>query len=794
MPTDRTASPHGRLGGRYTLGRLLGRGGGGVVREGEDTLLRRRVAIKELRRPPAASQVEAEVFNARVLREARAAARLRHPGLVTVYDVINADDRTWIVMEYVDGQSLAELIREHGRITPLRAARIGVSLAYALEAAHRAGVVHRDVKPGNVLVSTDGQARLTDFGIAVSEGDATLTEAGMLVGSPAYIPPERARGDRVGTAGDVWGLGATLFTAVEGVPPFEGDGTLAVLAAVVQDRRRPFRHCGPLRSVLTELLAANPRHRPSLAEARGRLREIADRLDEQTHNGVTLLDILQPDPTTDQPVPALDRPERASASPERTDLPSAPASTQPVGALPAQPGSPTAQPGSPTLRSGQSTDQRGQSTDQTGPSTDQTGSVTAQPGPSAAQSGPFAARPAQPDDQPDPSTARHDRPGDQSDRARAGGNEAAAPLAVSQLAPVADETGPPADQTAAAGVPTPEEQHASGRASTPVGAVPARESTPSAGGQPAPAGAAAASPSAADAAEASSEVSSTRGDQAAGRESSPGTPARPGQAARRRRLLLALVGGAVLIAVGLVLGLVIGGDRSGRDAATRGPAATASPSPTPRPTTSPPSPAATTAPAPTGTAPATSPSPAARGTTPSAAAATEATRSGSTASLDDLGSLVSSSTTPASAPEGYRVHRDATGWSAALPTDWQLAGGGFPRLRANAPSGFPDLLVEVQTKAGASAIGAWRDLEPTVLASTSGYHLLSIRPADGGAGTTAAIWEFTFTSGARTIHVLDLGLIRNGHGYALRWRAPEPDWSGSLAQLRTIVASFRPGP
>lgn len=261
MATDRAAGQERRLAGRYRLGRVLGSGGGGVVREGEDTLLRRRVAIKEVRRPPVASPAERAMLSERVLHEARAAARLRHPGLVTVYDVFDAEHHTWIVMEYVDGASLADLIRAAGRLPALEVARVGVSLAYALEAAHRGGVVHRDVKPGNVLVTADGQARLTDFGIAVTEGDATLTEAGMLVGSPAYIAPERARGARVGAAGDVWGLGATLFTAVEGVPPFEGEGRLAILAAVVEDRRRPFQHSGPLRGVLTELLDSDPARR-----------------------------------------------------------------------------------------------------------------------------------------------------------------------------------------------------------------------------------------------------------------------------------------------------------------------------------------------------------------------------------------------------------------------------------------------------------------------------------------------------------------------------------------------------
>ncbi|THJ72248.1 serine/threonine protein kinase, partial [Candidatus Frankia alpina] len=138
---------------------------------------------------------------------------------------------------------------------------------------------------------------------------------------------------------------------------------------------------------------------------------------------------------------------------------------------------------------------------------------------------------------------------------------------------------------------------------------------------------------------------------------------------------------------------------------------------------------------------------------------------------------------------------DAGGWSAALPPGWRISARGNGRTTtATAPSGYPELLIEVQPKAGPSAIGAWYDQEPAVRRSSAGYHRLSIRPADGGAGTSAAIWEFTFTSGGRTLHVLDFGVVRNGHGYGLRWRVPDEDWDAALGQMRTIVASFRPGP
>jgi len=165
----------------------------------------------------------------------------------------------------------------------------------------------------------------------------------------------------------------------------------------------------------------------------------------------------------------------------------------------------------------------------------------------------------------------------------------------------------------------------------------------------------------------------------------------------------------------------------------------------------------------------------------------------SSSDLGGLGALVPNSTDAASAPAGFASHRDSAGWSAAVPTGWRISDRGT-RTTATAPSGTPDLLVDSQPKAGPSALGAWRSLEPSVRASSPGYRLLSMRAADGGDGTTAAVWEFTFTSGGRTMHVVDFGLVRNGHGYGLRWRAPQDQWPAALEQMRTVFASFRPGP
>ncbi len=210
-----------------------------------------------------------------MLREARALARLNSPAIVSVYDVVEEAERHWIVMELVDADSLGEVIRAEGPLPPDQVAAIGLTLTEALAAAHSAGVLHRDIKPGNVLLGRDGHVRLTDFGIAATDGDSTLTGTGALVGSPAYIAPERVRGSSGTPASDLWGLGATLYAAVEGQPPFEGPETYAVLTAVVEGRRRPFQLAGPLRGLLADLLDRPAESRPDVAEVRRRLRPVA---------------------------------------------------------------------------------------------------------------------------------------------------------------------------------------------------------------------------------------------------------------------------------------------------------------------------------------------------------------------------------------------------------------------------------------------------------------------------------------------------------------------------------------
>lgn len=254
------------LAGRYRLGDVLGRGGMGKVWRAHDEVLHRTVAVKELTAGLYVAEADRLVLHARTQKEARAAARITHPGVVTVHDVIEYDNRPWIVMQYVDGPSLADQAKESGEVAPREAARIGLHVLSALRAAHGAGVLHRDVKPGNVLLARDGQVLLTDFGIAAIEGDSTITRTGELVGSIDYLAPERVRGGDPGPASDLWSLGATLYTAVEGTSPFRRTSPISTMQAVVTEEPPAPVNAGPLGAVITALLRKDPAERPTAAQ------------------------------------------------------------------------------------------------------------------------------------------------------------------------------------------------------------------------------------------------------------------------------------------------------------------------------------------------------------------------------------------------------------------------------------------------------------------------------------------------------------------------------------------------
>ncbi|SDG81332.1 Serine/threonine protein kinase [Sinosporangium album] len=265
-----------RVAGRYLLIEQIGQGGMGVVWRAHDELLDRVVAVKEVRYAGVDDEKRASL-NQRTMREARAAGRLDHPSVVVIHDVIEEDGRPWIVMQLVRSRSLGTVVRTQGPLAPHYAASVGLQVLGALRAAHAAGVLHRDVKPENVLLADDGRVVLTDFGIATTEEDPALTSTGAVIGTPAFLPPERLNGLPATAESDLWSLGATLYAAVEGRSPFDRGATAPTMAAVLYDEPTPMARAGLLAPVITGLLAKDPDTRMRAEEAAELLRGTSER-------------------------------------------------------------------------------------------------------------------------------------------------------------------------------------------------------------------------------------------------------------------------------------------------------------------------------------------------------------------------------------------------------------------------------------------------------------------------------------------------------------------------------------
>lgn len=283
-----SAEPH-LVADRYRLDERIGSGGMGVVWRAHDVVLNRTVAVKQLLLGPGLSSSDADESRARAMREGRIAARLQHPHAINVFDVAlgpdlegGQDSQPWLVMEYLPSRSLADVLAEKGSMPPEEVARIGRQLADALAAAHRAGIVHRDVKPGNVLIGDNGTVKITDFGISRASWDPTVTRTGVLTGTPAYFAPEVARGEAPDPASDVFSLGSTLYTAFEGVPPFgQDDNTLALLRSVAEGQVRPPKNAGSLSALLMQLMRHDPAQRPVMVVVRDMLGAIATEGEEE---------------------------------------------------------------------------------------------------------------------------------------------------------------------------------------------------------------------------------------------------------------------------------------------------------------------------------------------------------------------------------------------------------------------------------------------------------------------------------------------------------------------------------
>jgi serine/threonine protein kinase len=325
-----------RIGDRYHVLRAIGRGGMGVVWLCKDEVLGREVAVKQIGGLPG----EPEVETMRAMREARSAAALNHPNAVSVYDVVNHEGRPWLVMEYVGGQSLAEVLAEEGRLPPEQVAGIGAQLASALARAHERRIVHRDIKPGNVLLDRSGRPKISDFGIARRHGDDQLTQTGFMSGTPGYLSPELARGGDPDPASDVWALGASLYVAVEGQSPYEArPNPLALLREIATVPPRPMEHAGALAPAIAAMMDDDPARRWDMATAAKRLGEISRGdtrlLDAQVPAATRVLSAAAPlEATQGMRVPvAADAPEPVSEV-DDPPPPAMPASTTvhpPVG-------------------------------------------------------------------------------------------------------------------------------------------------------------------------------------------------------------------------------------------------------------------------------------------------------------------------------------------------------------------------------------------------------------------------------------------------------------------------------
>jgi eukaryotic-like serine/threonine-protein kinase len=261
---------------RYALKTALGRTELGTVWGAQDMLLGREVVVREIVLPTWLADAERRATQASVLREAGAVARLNHPGVLTVFDVVADHDGSFIVTELVQAPTLADLVLAEGPLPPRRVAEIGAELASVLEAVHSAGIVHRDVKPANVRVRQDGSVRLDGFGVTPLQGVPEPAATALAIGSPSYVAPEQARGMPSGPAADVWALGATMYFAVEGAPPFDKGTLVRTLAAVVDEDPRPMLRAGPLTALLTALLAKDPQDRLSASKIRIWLRWLVD--------------------------------------------------------------------------------------------------------------------------------------------------------------------------------------------------------------------------------------------------------------------------------------------------------------------------------------------------------------------------------------------------------------------------------------------------------------------------------------------------------------------------------------
>jgi eukaryotic-like serine/threonine-protein kinase len=723
------------LAGRYRLGGVLGRGGMGTVWRAEDETLGRTVAVKELRFPSSIDEDEKRRLITRTLREAKAIARIRNTSAVTVYDVVDEDDRPWIVMELVEGKSLAEVIREDGLLEPKRAAEVGLAILDVLRSAHREGILHRDVKPSNVLISEDGRVVLTDFGIAQVEGDPSITSTGMLVGAPSYISPERARGHKPGPAADMWSLGGLLYAAVEGAPPYDKGSAIATLTAVMTEPLEEPKNAGPLKDVIYGLLTKDP----------------AQRLDDSRARAMLTAVIHAPEPKPAEPEPAADATR--------------------VVPLPAQP---EERAGGERLRGALRSVRKvaGAAATSATASRAKSGSGTAGSGTGgsgAAGSGTVG-----------------------SASAGTGGGKVPAQASEAAPAPSASPSSPaaPSSPTASA---SPAASASSSSSASPSSSAPSASRGKGAAGVPAASGAASASASTSATTSVSTGAAGVRDGKTRqtdavsdGRSSGwpvmtppPDMAPRPVPRApltdvvpRRTLVIIAVV--VALAVIGTVLALTLGGDGGSDGAKGGGAKVTASTSADTKEDES------------GGTRTDKS--------TAGSASSGAADGSSNTPSTEESGrSSEGSSGSGGSADDGAvtSTYKGGQGYSIGLPKGWKFRTGSSAGDRFSGPDGQKLLVAWTSTPKG-DPVADWENQERGMRRSQ--YTKIRIEKVDYRSWNTAD-WEFTYEDGGTKYRTIDRGFVVNDHlGYALMYTAKAANWGTELRKdtWQTLARTFEP--
>ncbi|GAA3410776.1 serine/threonine-protein kinase [Streptosporangium vulgare] len=841
------AQPEGRrIASRYHLLEAIGRGGMGIVWRAHDELLDREVAIKEVRYADMLGEDNQEDFNRRTKREARAAGRLTHPNVVVVHDVVEEDGRPWIVMQLVESRSLGKVLRQDGPLPPRRVAEIGLKLLEALRAAHAQGVLHRDVKPENVLLADDGRVVLTDFGIATLEAETALTMTG-IAGTPAFIPPERIKGGSAQRESDLWSLGATLYAAVEGKPPHDRGGALPTMHAILNDEPEPPAHAGPLTPVLEGLLRKDPALRMPYKEAERLLRRVAEgerdrpartavmpavSPADETDPGIGFqpgavpetgakLDAVPPGSKKDAPPPPARREEQPKAAPK---APAAGARQEPAPAAaagsvaksgkaekapekdaPAAKGGRASGAGAPASDAGAGSrvseqvskqDSEQASDAETDPKASRP-AAEGTPVPPAAPAGSappilarFAPKP-RPATTPKPEPTPEPKP-EPPILARFAPKPRPATTPKPEPADVAParEAKPGAAPSASPGAVAP------GATAGTAGKRPApqasRESAPPAGEPEAARQKPAARPNpfppvgrepAPRPEPAAEPVSASRAEPASREEPSPPSHAGDDGAYSGNHDTLASRGpGGSPMRRGLLV-LVPALLIVGGIAGWLG-MRSGDGEETPQARSGEPS-ASSASNAPSGTAE----------TTPESSPDPETSPSSSASSSESPSASPSSSPSPtktekkSALPSGWRMHKDGNGFSIGLPKGWAVDRRPGQQVWFRGPDRVSYVMVEYVDKAGPDPKQDWLDYEPSVRSRFNGYE--RIRIANVKYMEKAADWEFTWNTSSGKARVINRGFVtKGGRGYAIYWHTLAKDWKKNMRLFEGFTATF----